>query len=230
MKRIGRSGFSLIEITISSFLLGTLLLIVFKVYQMGAKAWLSSDTNSELLGRVQALSARIGREAERSTSSSLSIASSTGVPVLKGCGFLSAVDAVGDFQYEPGTTSPKWGFAEVFYFDRSQQRVFSVRHPLLGATRREVLQDYADRFIKEPPPSTRNPLPDRFVAGQPIANDIKDIQFRMAERAIVNTGVSTADATQELGQLELTISVEKKSYGSPTPLSLTSKSYYFFRN
>lgn len=230
MKASRQRAFTLIEVLVSFSLLGLLFTFVFAVYRVGAAAWLKGDANAELLGRVQALSSKIGREAERSSSSSLSIALSDIDPNLKGCAFMSAVDANGVFQYDPGTTAPRWGFADVYYFDISGQRVYAARQALVGADRIAVSKDYGERFLLEPYPSTRNPLPDRFTSGQPIANGIKNIDFRALDRVIVNTGGSTAATTQELGQLEITIAVEKKAYGTDVPVSLTSKSYYLFRN
>lgn len=230
MKAHRQRAFTLIEVLVSFSLLGFLFTFVFAVYRVGAAAWMKGDANAELLGRVQALSSRIGREAERSTGSSLSIALSDIDPNLKGCAFMSAVDANGVFQYDPGTSAPRWSFADVYYFDVAGERVYAARQALVGADRSQIAKDYGERFLREAPPSSRNPLPDRFNNGQPIASGIKNIDFRAVDRIIVNTGGSTAATTQKLGQLEITITVEKKAYGSDVPVSLTSKSYYLFRN
>ena len=221
-------GFTLSEVMVSAFILSFLLLMIFAVYRMGAQSWMAGDANSELLGRVQGLAGKIGRQVEGSTFSSLSVAASDLDPDLRGCAFLSAVDDAGMFHYDPGQSLPEWSHAQVYYFSSSAQQVYQRRLPIVGANRRDRVRDYFDRFGREPRPSYRNPLPDHYHDGKVIANDIKDVAFqRYTEPIVLSSGSGTL---RDLDQLKVSITVEKAAYGKQQPIQLISEHYFYFRN
>ncbi|MCA9778868.1 MAG: prepilin-type N-terminal cleavage/methylation domain-containing protein, partial [Candidatus Eremiobacteraeota bacterium] len=103
-----RRGLSLVETMVAAGMLSLLLTMTFAVFRSGAQIWLTSDTEAELLGRIHALAGKIGRRAERSLPSSLSIVDSDVDPNLHACAFLSASDAQDRLQFDPYTGQPVW--------------------------------------------------------------------------------------------------------------------------
>ena len=215
-------GFTLLETVVacSTFLLmlGTL----FSIYRLGATIWLRSDTGAEILGQVQTLSAKIGREAERSLFDSLAIESNAS---LTGCSLLSARDANAHFDFDPGTRMPRWQTAILFYFDVTKETVYRLEIPLVGSTTRENLLLYSQNFIKASGPDRLLP---RFVGGQPVAIKIKAVSFEKPTRQVtLSDGRGVVDVP--LRCLRLKVTVEKPRFGGGTQ-AITSETVSYFRN
>lgn len=225
-----QTGYSLLELLIAMSLLSVLFGMTFTIFRMGAGAWLTNDTKAELLGRIQALSARIGRLAENSSWTSLSITDSD---LAHGCAFLVAADDDGRFQYDPYYGQPDWTRAQVFYFVSGTETVHSISYPLVGTSRRERFLDYSARFMTpavDPTfnPSPENALKDKFTGGQPIAQQIKDLRFEKVERDITLSSGDTVSRNYQ--QLAIEITVEKDSFGANKPIELKSRAVYLMRN
>jgi hypothetical protein len=215
-------GFTLLETLIACTAFLLMLGSLFSIYHLGATIWLRSDTGAEILGQVQTLSAKIGREAERSLFASLAIESNAS---LTGCSLLSARDVNGHFNFDPGTRMPQWQTAIIFYFDAAKETVYRLEIPLVGSTTRENLLLYNQNFIKTSGPDRLLP---RFVGGQPVAIKIKAVSFEKPTRKVtLSDGRGVIDLP--LRCLRLKVTVEKPAFGGVTQ-AITSETVSYFRN
>jgi hypothetical protein len=216
-------GFTLVEALIACSMFLVMLGSLFSIYRMGATIWLRSDTGAEILGQVQSLSAKIAREAERSLFDSLAIESSA---TKTGCSLLSAHDANGRFDFDPGTRMPRWQTAILFYFDKAAETVYRLEVPIAGATPRENLLLYGQNFVRTPSGPAR--LLPRFVGGQPVATKIKAVSFEKPTREVTLSG-GRGDVAMPLRCLRLKVRVEKPRFGGGTQ-AITSETVSYFRN
>lgn len=219
-------GFTLLESLVASSMFLLMSASLFMIFRTGASVWLKSDANAEVLGRLQTLSARIGREAENSLFDSLAIASKNTPRVQHGCSFLSARNNEGQLDFHPSQLLPDWKRALVFYFDKAERRVYR-RDTLLGQPNTlENLRHYSQAYQATDPTVV---LTDHFANGIPIANDIENVVFSAPSRSIaLSEGRGVKDIP--LRQLQIEVTVKKSHYGTTKEANLTSRTVYFFRN
>ncbi len=220
------AGFTLLESLVASSIFLLMSAGLFMIFRTGASLWLKSDANAEVLGKLQTVSARIGREAENSLFDSLAIASTKSPRSQHGCSFLSARNNDGQLDYHPSQLLPDWKRALVFYFDKKDRRVYR-RDIILGQPNTlENLNHYSETFLATDP---RVVLPDHFANGIPIAHDIENLVFSAPSRPVIlSGGRGTEDFP--LRQLQIEVTVKKSHYGTTKEANLTSRTVYFFRN
>jgi len=157
-----RSGMTLIELMISMGLFLLLIAALFAIFFLGGKAWRKTDDRYELLRNTQVVLAQIAREAERSSSFSVSMLPGRAVS------FLSPMNDAGNFVTDSfGDVS--WERYLVFYHDAATQEVRLVDIPLLPASFERRTPQPIDRFVSL---SGVQPLANYLVGGRILGRRI----------------------------------------------------------
>ena len=216
-------GFSLIEVIVAGTIFLLLLGMIFVIYRAGADTWMKSDANSELLGKVQKLTTRMTREAERSTYLSASPRgprkNTSGNPVdsspERGFAFLTPVDNNGVFQFDPTTRRPLWQNYVIYFHD-----------PATRTIRRKVLAPYFPNTTKNPRriESDRGAsLAAQFSGGQTLIQEAKSLTCQMYPATI-------SDVLDANYRMEVILNLEIPVRGQTTPRTIESKTMIRFRN
>ena len=130
---------TVIDLTVAMSLLLVLLTVLFSIFFLGGKAWRKTDDRYELLRNTQAVIAQINREAERTTTFSVSIVANRAVS------FLSPIDNNGNFVTDT-LGDVRWERYLLFYHDPPSQEVRMVDVPLLPASFERRTPQPIDRF------------------------------------------------------------------------------------
>ena len=130
---------TVIDLVVAMSLLLVLLTVLFAIFFLGGKAWRKTDDRYELLRNTQAVIAQINREAERTTTFSVSIIPNRAVS------FLSPMNANGNFVTD-SLGDVRWERFLVFYHDPASQEVRLVDVPLLPASYERRTPQPIDRF------------------------------------------------------------------------------------
>lgn len=109
-----RRAFSLVETILGLALLGIILAVAFRAFEVGARSWRGSDLRGDMVLGTRLLITDLERETQRSTYASLSV--EPGV-----CAFASASDADGQFAFN-AQGEPQWRQYVLYYLD-GQHRV-----------------------------------------------------------------------------------------------------------
>lgn len=191
---------TILEMMVSTAILGLLFTAVFFIYQMGASAWQKGITQSDLQQSAQVAKAQLARELERSTYDSLSVDP-------QGISFLSPMDANGRFQVDPVALKPHWQKYVIFYHDPATRSLMWREESVLGSPQ-ELTPGPIETW------GAAQPLSSYFNSGRALAREIDSCTFAVTPDKVVS----------------FLWSGQKKRYGSETPEKLTIRSAVGFRN
>jgi prepilin-type N-terminal cleavage/methylation domain-containing protein len=206
-------GFTLLETIVAMGVFSILLASLFLIYTMGANAWMKSDTNSELLGKVQVLTSRVSRSVARSSFLSLNV-HSAGDAVS----FLSPVNDAGEFQYDPFLNRPLWQEYLFIYRDAANGQIREASRSVVGQPAETV--PLRIRGADD----TRIANLSRFLRdGKLLVDGSASLQFRILPLAV-------ADRIGGRERLEMVVVVEQDVRGQTAPRRIESRTVMKFRN
>lgn len=118
------------EILVTSVLAGLLLTATVLVYAMGARAWVKTETQVDLLQKIQLTLARFTEDGQASRASAVSVD-----PVAQVVSFPRATDLLtGQAIFDPGQGRLIWQGYTVYYYDSVARAVFRRDVPLITPT------------------------------------------------------------------------------------------------
>lgn len=157
-----RSGLTLIDLVVAMSMFLLLLTVLFAIFFLGGKAWRKTDDRYELLRNTQGVLAQINREAERTTTFSVSILPGRAIS------FLSPINDQGNFVTDT-IGDVRWERYLVFYLDSASQEVRMVDIPLLPTSFERRTPQPIDRFNSL---SGIQPLSAYLTGGRVLGNHI----------------------------------------------------------
>lgn len=200
-------GFTLLETMVAAMVLMGLTLTLFFIYQMGASAWKKGEAQTQILQDFQASTARLVREVERSTYSSLSVAPAGGP--YTACSFLSPIDDNGLFCFDPIGQKPIWQKYVVMWYDAPAQTLFWREIPLAPGSPEAGSPEPIDTYDA----GGNAPLTSYCANGQTVAVHVSQCEFLASPRL-----------------LTLRLEGTRKRYGSPEPEKFSLETAACFRN
>ncbi|MCA9792598.1 MAG: type II secretion system protein [Candidatus Eremiobacteraeota bacterium] len=198
---MNKRGMTLAEVMIAMVLLGLLTGALFYIFRLGSNVWAKGDTESELLGSISVVEAKLSREAERSVYESVSVEAAG-----QGVAFLSPMDANGVFRYDPITSMPRWQKYIVIYHDPAQKALLWREVPVVGSPT-ENTAGPIELF-------SGSTLASFFSGGKVLARELTGCRFWVGPDR----------------QLLVWLEAEKERYGSSTPEHVEWRTAVSFRN
>ncbi|MCA9796902.1 MAG: hypothetical protein KC910_34065 [Candidatus Eremiobacteraeota bacterium] len=150
----------LIEMMIAAGIFLLLTAVLFMIFFMGAKAWRKTDQRADVTREAQLATARLIREATRSSFLSLSI-----TPDGRAVSFLSPMDDNGQFVFDAAGNT-RWQRFVIYYCDLTAGELRRLEVPLpVGST----LGQFPEPIERLNPPKT---LSGYLTGGRVIARDL----------------------------------------------------------
>lgn len=157
-----RRAVVLVEMMIAGAVFLLLTAALFMIFFMGAKAWRKSDQRADVTREAQLATARLMREATRSSILSLSL-----TPDGRGVSFLSPMDDQGQFVFDAAGNT-RWQRFVIYYYDAASAELRRREVPLpVGST----LSQFPEPIEHLNPPQT---LASYLVGGRVMARDLTE--------------------------------------------------------
>lgn len=124
-------GITIVELLVTSFILGLLGLLTVVLFRTGASGWKKMEAQSGLLADYEVFNEKITREVQRSTFAS----AFTDSDPTEGTtfAFLSAMDDTGTFVTNDAF-EPQWQKYLIFYWDRPNRRLYMTEEKLVAGS------------------------------------------------------------------------------------------------
>lgn len=151
------------ELVVASAIFLALTAVLFATFFLGGRAWRKTDDRSELLRNTQILASQLAREAERTSTYSVTLLPNRAIS------FLSPMDDNNQAVTDPVSGDIRWQRYVIFYHDAASQEVRRIEVPLLPTSIQRTSPGPIENFISA---TGIHPLSDYLVDGRVIARRI----------------------------------------------------------